>query len=261
MKATIFAPLVVKTAIIFSMNWCTLFLGQSLCILCSPTDCEKQAMNPNDTQKVPVLGEPGCQASEIQIAQLVAQVYETAPPAVRVNLLERLLKPLGVLSLMAVADGIFAKIRFSSGWPHTQIRFEDAQKVQAKDVIALVERVQKVSVNSVDGLAKMLTSSPVVAGSAAAALLVAVLVQRARTRREGDREANDVLVAAARSPAPTTQPPQPGWYSRLTAGFLAYRLTAKGIRFYTASDMVWSAVDRRTGLTVWRLTPVPIAHR
>lgn len=166
-------------------------------------------MNPNDTQKVLVLGEPGYQASEIQIAQLVAQVYETAPPAVRINLLEQLLKPLGVLSLMAVADGIFAKMRFSSGWPDMQIRFEDAQKVQAKDVIALVERVQQVSVNSVDGLAKMLTSSPVVAGSAAAALLAAVLMQRARTRREGDRETNDVFAATAYSPAPTAQPPEP----------------------------------------------------
>jgi len=166
-------------------------------------------MNPNHTQKVPALGEPGCHASEIQIAQLVAQVYETAPPAVRINLLEQLLQPLGVLSLMAIADGIFAKIRFSSGWPDMQIRFEDVQKVQAKDVIALVERVQQVSVNSVDGLAKMLTSSPVVAGSAAAALLVAVLMQRAGTRREGDREANDVFAATARSPAPTAQPPRP----------------------------------------------------
>jgi len=166
-------------------------------------------MNPNDTQKVPALGEPGCQASEIQIAQLVAQVYETAPPAVRVNLLEQLLQPLGVLSLMAVADGIFAKIRFSSGWPDMQIRFEDAQKVQAKDVIALVERVQQVSVNSVDGLAKMLTSSPVVAGSAAAALLVAVLMQRARSRREGDRETTDLFVMTTLGTAPTAQPPQP----------------------------------------------------
>jgi hypothetical protein len=166
-------------------------------------------MNPTDTQNVPVMGESGCQASEIQIAQLVAQVYETAPPTVRINLLEQLLKPLGVLSLMAVADGIFAKIRFSSGWPDMQIRFEDAQKVQAKDVIALVERVQQVSVKSVDGLAKMLTASPVVTGSAAAALLAAMLMQRARTRRESDRVANDAFVATTHSPAPMAQPPQP----------------------------------------------------
>jgi hypothetical protein len=135
------------------------------------------------------LEELGGQASEIQIAELVAKVYEAAPPELRINLLEQLLKPLGVLSLMAIADGIFAKIRFSSAWPNTSIRFEDAQKVQAKDVIALVERVQLVSVSSVDGLAKLLAASPVMAGSAAAVLLVAVLIQRARNRRADDTEA------------------------------------------------------------------------
>jgi hypothetical protein len=145
-------------------------------------------MNPNDTESVPAWGEPGCQPSAIPIAQLVAQVYETAPPALRVNLLEQLLKPLGVLSLIAIANGIFAKIRFNSGWPNMHIRFEDAQKVQARDVIALVERVQQVSVSSIDGLAKMIAASPVMAGSAAAALLVTVLMQSARTRRTGDGE-------------------------------------------------------------------------
>lgn len=153
------------------------------------------AMNLNETQIVPPLGEQGCLSAEIPIAQLVAQVYETAPPALRINLLEQLLKPLGVLSLMAISNGIFAKIRFSSGWPDMHIRFEDAQKVQASDVIALVERVQQVSVTSVDGLAKMLTTSPVMAGSAAAALLATVLMQRARTRRAGDGEGNDTLAA------------------------------------------------------------------
>ena len=147
----------------------------------------------NNTRIVQALGEPACPVSEIEIAQLVAQVYETAPPAVRISLLKLLLKPLGILSLMAIADGLFAKILFGSGWPHMQIRFEDAQKVQAKDVVALVERVQQVSVNAVDGLSEMLTSSPVLAGSAAAALLITVLMQRARTRREGDRDANDAF--------------------------------------------------------------------
>jgi hypothetical protein len=148
-------------------------------------------MHPNDTERAPALGEPACQPSAIPIAQLVAQVFETAPPALRISLLEQLLKPLGVLSLLAIANGIFAKIRFGSGWPNMHIRFEDTQKVQARDVIALVERVQQVSVSSVDGLAKMIAASPVMAGSAAAALLVTVLMQRARNRRAGDSEVKD----------------------------------------------------------------------
>jgi len=143
-------------------------------------------MNTPNAHPLPAAGEPAGAVSETAIAQLVAQVYETAPPAVRSRLLEHLLRPLGVLSLVAIADGIFAKIRFRSGWPDLHIRFEDAKNVQASDVVALVERVQLVSVESLDGLARMLVASPMMVSSAAAALLVTVLMQRARNRGPGD---------------------------------------------------------------------------
>jgi hypothetical protein len=147
-------------------------------------------MNPNPTQAFPTSGEAASPPTEVPIPHLVAEVFETAPPAVRVSLLEQLLQPLGALSLVVVANGIFAKIRFGSDWPNMHLRIEDVQKVQSQDIVALVERVQMVSVGSVDGLAKMLTASPVAASSAAAALLITVLMQRARTRRDSDRETN-----------------------------------------------------------------------
>lgn len=132
-----------------------------------------------------------CQVSELSVAQLVGQVYETAPPAERKRLLEHLLRPLGVLSLVAVANGVFASIRFRSGWPDVHVPLEDAQNVQAGDVITLVAYVQQVSVQAVDGLADMLATSPVMAGSAAAALLMTVLLHRARLRRPSSDADND----------------------------------------------------------------------
>ena len=147
-------------------------------------------MNQNNTSPTSEL-----HATEIPIAQLVAQVYESAPPALRSRLLEHLLRPLGVLALVAVANGIFANIRFRSGWPDIHVRVEDAQNVQTSDMVALVDYVQQVSVTSIDGLARMLTASPVIAGSAAGALLVTVLMQRARTRRAGDGQASDLSAA------------------------------------------------------------------
>jgi len=127
--------------------------------------------------------------SEAAIAQLVGQVYEIAPPAERRRLLEHLIKPLGVLSLVAVANGIFASIRFRSGWPDLHVRVEDARNVQARDVITLVNHVQQVSVHAVDGLAQLLLASPVMTGSAAASLLVTLLIQRSRNRRADDLDA------------------------------------------------------------------------
>lgn len=144
-------------------------------------------MNHNPTIEEASSEKVTCQVSEITIAQLVGQVYEFAPPAERSRLLEHLLRPLGVLSLVAIANGIFAKISFRSGFPDLHVQIEDAQNVQASDVITLVNHVQQISVHAVDGLADMLAASPVMAGSAAAALLIAVLLQRARSRRAGDR--------------------------------------------------------------------------
>lgn len=151
-------------------------------------------MKPNPISTQNHSKESDVPVSEVTIAQLVGEVYEAAPPPVRSRLLEHLLKPLGVLSLVAVANGIFAKIRFRSGWPEIHVRPEDMQNVQASDVITLVNHVQQVSVQAVDGLADMLASSPVTTGSAAAALLVTLLLQRAQTYRATDR-GNDDLAA------------------------------------------------------------------
>lgn len=120
------------------------------------------------------------------LPQLIAEVFETAPLPLRANLLEQLIQPLGVLALVAIANGIFAKIRFKSGWPQMHVRWEDVQNVQAKDVAALVERVQQVSLHSFDGLAKVLAASPVLTGSAAATVLLTLLFDAAKNRRESD---------------------------------------------------------------------------
>lgn len=125
-------------------------------------------------------------ATTLSVSQLVGQVFETAPALEKSHMLELLLRPLGVLSLVAVADGIFAKIRFRSGWPGLHVQLEDAQNVQARDVITLVDYVQQVSVHAVDGLAQMLAATPTMATSAAAGLLVTLLVQRANSRRSDE---------------------------------------------------------------------------
>ena len=143
-------------------------------------------MKPNDTPSAALSQSLPLAASDQAIAQLVGQVYEAAPPTERSRLIAHLLKPLGVLSLVAVANGIFAKIRFRGGWPDLRVQAEDLHNVQSSDVIALVTRVQQVSVQVVDGLADLLTASPVMTRSAAAALLVTILLQRARSYRARD---------------------------------------------------------------------------
>ena len=129
--------------------------------------------------------EPDRRALDRSIPTLVAQVYEAAPAEERGRLLEQLMRPLGVLSIFGIAGGVFASIRLRSGWPELKVRLEDIQDVGAAQVMALVDHAQQVSVETVDALAQMLVESPVLSSSAAAAVLVAMLVQRARSRQFG----------------------------------------------------------------------------
>lgn len=143
-------------------------------------------MNPQNPGYSVSPRQPRFPTPETAIPQLVAEVYEAAPLAERTRLIAYLMRPLGVLSLVVVANGIFAKALFRSTWPDMQLRLEDISNVRPTDVIDLVDRVQQVSVEAVDGLAQLLTGSPLLAGSAAAVLLVAMLVQRSRSRRAED---------------------------------------------------------------------------
>lgn len=133
---------------------------------------------------------PAAQASGA-IPELVAQVYEAAPQEERLALLAMLLRPLGLLSLAAIGSGIFAHLRLHGGWPEFRPPGEDLQRVRGSDIAALVHHVQQVSVETVQGLAGFLKGSPVLAGSAAAAMLVAVLVQHSRRRRAGPAAGRD----------------------------------------------------------------------
>jgi hypothetical protein len=120
------------------------------------------------------------EATEVSVPHLVGSVYESAPPAERSRLLEHLMRPLGVLSLAAVANGVFAKLRFLGGWPDLHVRPEDAESIRAEDVIALVEYVQQASSDVMYGLVRILSESPALSTVAGATVLIAVLASRAR---------------------------------------------------------------------------------
>ena len=124
---------------------------------------------------------------EQMLTQLVGQVYEAAPPVLRRSLLEHLMRPLGVLSLVAVGSGVFAKLRFRGGWPELSIRPEDLQEVRHGDVLALVNHVQQMGSGFLVGLAQLLANAPpAMAHSGAAAVLVALLLKKAQHRRSDD---------------------------------------------------------------------------
>ena len=148
-------------------------------------------MNPHDRPDTVSPPASGCHAPDITIPELVGKVYDTATTTERCRMLEHLMKPLGALALVGVCNGIFAKIWFRSGWHDLHIRPEDAQTIRGIDVISLVDYVQQASADTINGLAALLSTSPMMVYSAAAAMLVTVLARRAQTRRTGSGEAGD----------------------------------------------------------------------
>lgn len=129
--------------------------------------------------------------TDVAVPVLLAQVYDIAPPSERTRLLTQLMQPLGVLSLVAVAGGVFAKLRFRDAPGPLNLRIEDTLLIGAEEVRALAEHAQQVSVETVDALRLWLTQGPVLAGSAAALLLVQLLKRRAAHRRRASRTRSD----------------------------------------------------------------------
>ena len=122
------------------------------------------------------------------LTELVTQVYETAPLPARRRLLETMLRPMGVLGLVTIAGGIFAKLRFGMGLHDTQLRLEDVGLVNPSDVTALVDRLQQVSNTALLSLANVVTTSPALASSAAASMLVVLLFKKSRDKCVDDFE-------------------------------------------------------------------------
>ena len=120
------------------------------------------------------------------LSELVGSVYETAPPFEKTRLIAHLMKPMGILSLVAFANGIFAGIRFRGASLDFPVGLEEVQNVHTSDVIALTIHAQQVSVQAVDGLAQILAASPTMMSSAAALLLVQILIRQSCHRRNGD---------------------------------------------------------------------------
>jgi hypothetical protein len=148
-------------------------------------------MNPHDSPETVSPLAAGCDAPDITIPELVGKIYDAAPTTERCRMLDYLIKPLGALALVGVCNGIFTKIWFRSGWHDFHISREDAQTVQGIDVISLVDYVQQTGAETINGLASLLTTSPMMVYPAAAAMLVTVLVRRTQTCRTGSGDAGD----------------------------------------------------------------------
>jgi hypothetical protein len=148
---------------------CIVTLAISSNLFLSPT------MNPTQIQEAPNL--PAALETALSVPRLIGQVYESAPLSLRARIIEQLMRPLGLLGLMAIANGIFVGIRLRDRSAFPRVALEDATAIRPSDVVALADWAQQVSGEAIEGLTKVISTSPVLASSAAAAILVSVLMR------------------------------------------------------------------------------------
>ena len=113
----------------------------------------------------------------------MGDVFEVAPSAVRNVMLEKLMRPLGVLSLATVANGIFLEWHLR-GRLYESLVAGEAQEISVCDVIALAERAQQIRTEVIDDIAAIVSTSLTSAGCVATAALAKI-----PWRRNGSRHA------------------------------------------------------------------------
>lgn len=101
----------------------------------------------------------------------VAGLYRDAHAGLRAQLLERLLRPMGVLGLVAVADGVFAALRQRHGWQDAQVTAEDTTAVSADHVFQLATYLQERTPEALASLTDLLATHPAALATVSGALL------------------------------------------------------------------------------------------
>ena len=79
------------------------------------------------------------------LPRLVANFYDEAPPATRLQLLSNLLKPVGPLALVAIGAGAFSRLLPSGRWQNATPSLDDVQRFTGDQVLDLVMYVQQKS--------------------------------------------------------------------------------------------------------------------
>jgi len=102
----------------------------------------------------------------------VSDVYAESPAELRARLLECLLKPVGVLGLVAVAGGAFAALRQRTGWQRVNVTLEDTLSYTADQVLELATYIQQSTPDVFGHIADLLVSSPTALGGLSAVLLL-----------------------------------------------------------------------------------------
>ena len=109
------------------------------------------------------------------IARLVSRVYRAANGALRADMLAHLLRPLGLLGLVAVASGAFARLMQRDGLVPDTISAEDMVRYSSEQIQELTLFVHEVNPDALQPLVEQLAQSTMGVAALSTAALVLLL--------------------------------------------------------------------------------------
>jgi hypothetical protein len=115
------------------------------------------------------------QTSLPQVPRYVSEVFEAAPVGVRAQLIETLMRPMGVLGLVAVAGGAFAAVRQRNGWQHLRVTLDDAARISTDQVQDLAAYLMQAAPEVFGQIADLLAAQPMLVSSLSTVLLLHAL--------------------------------------------------------------------------------------
>lgn len=118
------------------------------------------------------------------LAVVFAKVFAFASGADKEEMLARLLRPLGMLSLLSVANGAFTRFKLQEVAADGFVA--DVRQLDPDELVALVEWVQQVNFDALRTAAEIILSATELADSSVGSALAMMLARGAPTRRCDD---------------------------------------------------------------------------
>jgi hypothetical protein len=109
------------------------------------------------------------------IPKLIAAAYSEATGPLRVRLLECLLRPVGVLGLVAIAAGAFGELLRRGSYQRLEVSLDDAARVTADQMLELARYVEQCSPDTFQQVSSMLADTPLGIASVSGSVLLLAL--------------------------------------------------------------------------------------
>jgi hypothetical protein len=138
----------------------------------------------SDGRRVPANRRPRVareKGSARDIPELVSALYGEAPTALRVQLVEQLVRPLGPLALVAIATGAFRHLLYRLRRDAAPISPDDVGRITSGQVLELTRYVQQCSPDALLQIGALIADGPVGAMTmSGTALLIALGLEQHR---------------------------------------------------------------------------------